>query len=144
MGETIQRGVTIDIARRQPCRREIGPVWRIGPGVRLEAHGVGLPIQATTLSAVGAVEKVSGIDLQPGLVGGQFEHAAGTRRSKPRGETRFTACRREAEIMVIAAAKPELRMVVADTRADFDTVAEVEWRAGHRARRLRQRDGAGV
>src|SRR3954466_2588821 len=117
MREAIQRGVAIDLARGKPCGREVGPVGRIGPGVRFKAHGVGLPIQAATLSGGRTVEKVSGIDLQPGLVGEQFEHAAGRGLGESRSETRLAAWRREAEIMVIAAANAELRMVAANPRA---------------------------
>ena len=144
MREAVQRGVAIDFARRKPCGRKVGPVGRIGPGVRFEADGVGLPIEPAALSGGGAVEKVSGIDLQPGLVGEQFEHAAGRWLSQPRGEARLAARRAEAEIVIVAAAHPQLRMVVADPRADLDACAEVERRAGHRAGRLRQRDRAGI
>src|SRR5438105_1782323 len=37
--ETVPRRVAIDLARRQPHGREIRPVRRIGPGMRLEADG---------------------------------------------------------------------------------------------------------
>src|SRR4051812_35978389 len=143
MREAIPRGVAIDLARRQPRGRKVRPVRRIGPGVRLEADGVGLPIEATTLSGGRTVEKISGIDLQAGLVGEQFEHPARRRLSKPRGEARFAACRAETEIVIVAAANAELRMIVANPCADRETGAEVEWCAGDFARRLRQRDRAG-
>src|SRR6185369_2830503 len=113
-------------------------------GVRLETDGVGLSIEAAALSGGGAVEKVSGIDLQARLVGEQFEHAAGRRLSQPRSEARLAACRTETEIMVIAATHAQLRMVVANPRADLEAGTEVERRAGHRAGRLRQRDSAGI
>src|SRR3954465_14771686 len=100
MREAVQRGVAIDFARGKPCGREVGPVGRIGPRVRFEAHGVGLPIQATAFSGGGAIEKVSGIDLEAGLVGEQFEHAAGRRLSESRSEARLAAWRCKAEIMV--------------------------------------------
>src|SRR6185369_9054496 len=124
MREAVQRGVAIDVARGKPCGREVGPVGRIRPRVRFEAHGVGLPIQAAALSGGGAIEKVSGIDLQAGLIGEQFEHAAGRGLGEPRSETRLAAWRREAKIMVIAAANAELRMVVANPRTDLDACPE--------------------
>ena len=107
MREAVQRGVAIDLARGKPRGREVGPVGRIGPGVRFEAHGIGLPIEAAALSGGGAVEKVSGIDLQPGLVGEQLEHAAGRWLSEPRGKARLAAGRAETEIVIVAAADPQ-------------------------------------
>src|SRR6185369_4881776 len=144
MREAVQRGVAIDFAWGEPCGREVGPVGRIGPRVRFEAHGIGLPIEAAALSGGGAVKKVSGIDLQPGLVGEQLEHAAGRWLSQPRGKARLAAWRRKAEIMVITAAHSQLRMVVANPRTDLDACPKVEWRIGDRAGRLWQRDRAGI
>ncbi len=46
--------------------------------------------------------------------------------------------------MVIAAAHSQLRMVVADPRANLDACPEVERRIRYRTGRLRQRDRAGI
>src|SRR3569832_1332626 len=109
MREAVARAVAIDFARGKPRAREIRPVGRIGPGVRLETDGVGLSIEASALSGGRAIEKVSGIDLQAGLVGEQFKHAAERRLSKPRGEPRLTACRAEAEIVIVTATDADRR-----------------------------------
>src|SRR5450756_2039943 len=76
MREPVQRGVAIDLPGKKMRYREVGPVGCVGPSLRLKADGVGLPIKPTTLSGGAAIEIVPRIDLQTGLIGVQFEHAA--------------------------------------------------------------------
>ena len=63
MREAIQRGVAIDLARRQACGRKICPVWRIRPGVRLKADGVAQLVEC------GAGKVLTGLArrIEPGL-----------------------------------------------------------------------------
>ena len=124
--------------------REVGPVGCVGPGLRLKADGVGLPIKPTTLSGRAAVEIVPRIDLQTGLIGVQFEHAARAWIGEPRGEARLIACPGKTEIVIIAAAISQLRMIVADARTDLGAGTKIERGAGNGAGRLLQRNRGGV
>src|SRR5207245_1785621 len=67
--KAIDRVMAIDLAGIEARAREIRPVRRVRPDVRLQAHGVRLPDQLAALARDRAVEIVAGIDLKPGLIG---------------------------------------------------------------------------
>ena len=96
--------------------------------MRLQANRVGLPVQPPALSGNRAVEVVTGIDLQTGLIGQEFKDAPGQRRLQPRRETQ-RAVALETEIVVVSLAVTQLLIVVADTRADRRRHTEIERRA---------------
>ena len=121
MREAVARVVAIDPAGGQPRGREVRPVGRVGPCVRFEADGIGLPIKPAALSGSRTVKKVSGVDLQARLIGEELEYAAGCRLGEPRGETWLAGGRAKTEIVVVAAADAKLRMVIANSRADRGT-----------------------
>ena len=56
--------------------------------MRLKAERIGLAVQALTLARRGAVEKISGIELDARLVTGEIERPAGGVVHDPRDGTR--------------------------------------------------------
>ena len=56
----------------EPDGKVVGPVGRVRPGLRLQAEGVGLPVEPAVLARDRAVEEVAGIELEAGLVANWF------------------------------------------------------------------------
>src|SRR6185312_2309728 len=97
----------IGVAGREARARKIRPVGRIRPDLRFKADGIRLPVQQPLLSLDRAVEIVSRIDLQAGLICQEFEDPSGSRRFEPGCETQF-ACTIEAKVVVVAPAVAQL------------------------------------
>src|SRR5206468_6020208 len=117
--------------------REIYPVGRVGPSLRFEADRVRLPVQPSAFSADRAIEIVSRINLQAGLVGQEFEHSPGAWRFEPRRQAQ-RARAIQAEIVIVSFAMPQLLIVSADPCTDRSGGAEIERRTRDGARRFGQ------
>src|SRR3954454_4404852 len=111
--------------------------------MRLQAHRVRLPEQLAALARNRAVEIITRIDLQTGLISEQLHDAPRARRLQPRRERKL-AVTRETVGVIVALAVAQLLVALADALADPPRLAEVERRAGNAARRLKQRNGGGI
>src|ERR1700742_864635 len=128
----------IDLARRQPCAREIRPVRGIWPFLRLQAERVRLAIEPS-LSATAAVEMIAGIELQPRLVRHEFQPPPRARRHYPRGKPHTLAVP-QAVIVIVTEAVAKLPLIATDAGTDRGGVAEIERSPGYRTRRPGQRN----
>lgn len=133
----------VELPPIEPRARKIAAVWCIGPGLRLQTQCVGLSIEAIAPSRRAAVEKITRIELQAGLVGEQFERASRARRLEPRGQPNALAARKT-EIMIVAAPAAQLLVVHPDARANGGAVPEVERRTVDSARRPLQGNRGGI
>src|SRR5215468_6004264 len=124
-------------------RRKIRAVRRVRPSLRFETERVGLTVKSAAFAGRAAIEEIARIELQARLVSQQFEHAAASRRFQPCRQS-DAAQGRKAEIMIVAAAAPQLLVVGADSLADDMRDAKIERRAFDRSRRPRQRNRAGA
>lgn len=123
--------MAVGFARIKPGGGKIRTVRGICPGLRLEAKRVGLSMETPTFSFRGAVEKVSGIELEAGLVGREIERAAGCRMNDARNEPwrgGIALCQHEA--VIISASTLQLLVCCADIGPDRLRRAEVKRRAG--------------
>nr|WP_254453605.1 hypothetical protein [Siccirubricoccus sp. G192] len=93
----------------------------------------GVAAERPAVAAVArAVQEIAAVELQSRLGGQHLHREAGHR--KPGGEAQPHRVRGavEHEIMVVAAGDPQLRIGLADARADAAGCQEIEGRAGHR------------
>src|SRR5215472_9090980 len=132
--ETIDGVVTIDSIRGQPRAWKIRSIGSVGPDLRFQTDGVGLPVKPPALSSDRAVKIVSRIDLQAWLVGQKLEDTPRARRLEPRCKPQRASVV-QTEIVVVTLAVARLLIVVADARADRRRFAEIERRAGDGLRR---------
>ena len=64
------------LIRPQDRRRKIRMVGRIGEVLRFQAEAVAAFVDVAMFPGDGAIEKISGVELDAGLRGGDFEDAA--------------------------------------------------------------------
>ena len=99
-------------------------------------------MDAAIFAGHGAVEEIARIELDAGLVGQEFEDAAGQRIFDPRRQPRFAdGAAAQAKIVIVALADPKLFVRVADARADAMRFAEIERRCLDRAGRAQRNAG---
>src|SRR4051812_10670134 len=73
-----------------------------------------------------AVEEIARVELDPGLRRRDFHCPAALRIGEARGELEASAFAIQHEVMVVALAERELRVLVIDARADCRSLAEIE------------------
>src|SRR3954452_3369086 len=136
--EPIHRLVLIDVVRRKTRAWKIRSIRTVRPDLRLQADGVALAID-TALAAHGPIEIVAGIDLQARLIGEQLHDPPRARRLEPGREPHAGAVA-HTEVVIIAMTAFDLRIVGANTRANWMCLTEVERRAVDGMRWTGQRD----
>jgi hypothetical protein len=94
-------------------------IRRIGEVLGFEAEAVAIFVDVALLAGDGAVEKISGVELDAGLSGGDFHDAAAGRLVDAGGEDEalFVTLTIEDPVVVVAVAEDELVIVVADAGA---------------------------
>src|SRR5882672_1999847 len=109
-------------------------IRRIRKHLRLEAQAIALTIHPPALADDGAIQKISGIELQSRRDRPELHHAPGHRILEPGGKALAgAASARHDEIVVVAPADHELRIgAIADPLTDDRPRAKIEWRAGDR------------
>ena len=113
----------------EPRRWKIRTVWRIGIDLRLQAERVILTVNAAIFAGHGSVEKIAGIELDAGLVGPEFEHAAGLLIFHARGKARLIGdAAAQAEIVIVTLPDQNLFIRVAQPGADAMGIAEIKRR----------------
>src|SRR2546430_17566239 len=100
--------------------------------LRLQTEAVALLIDPSLLARDRAIEKVARVELQSRLGGRDVERATGRGIDHARGVLKACTGTRQDEVVVVAEAVPELRMLFPDALADCRRLPEVEWRGGHR------------
>src|SRR2546430_15675992 len=100
--------------------------------LRLQTEAVALLIDPSLLARDRAIEKVARVELQSRLGGRDVERATGRGIDHARGVLEAFTGTRQDEVVVVAEAVPELRMLFPDALADCRRFAEVECSGGHR------------
>src|SRR6266545_1378203 len=124
--ELVDRGGLVELAGREHGRREVRVVGRVRVVLGLEGEAVALPVHPSAGPHQRPVQEVARVELQARLVGDDLEDAAAARLDHPRGQLQAAAVAVEHPVVVVAAADHELRVAVADARADGGRVPEVE------------------
>src|SRR5579859_3427372 len=103
-------------------------IGRVREMLCLEAECIAAFVDVALFAGHCAVEKVSGIELDAGLSGGNFKHtsARGIVGAGGEDETGVSGLAVENEVVVVAVAKDELFVAVIDARANFRRLGEVE------------------
>src|SRR3954466_3442995 len=114
--------MAVDAIGRQPGVWEVRTVGRVRPDVRFEADRVRLPVEPPAFSPDRAVEIVTGINLQAGLIGHELEDAAGARGCRP-GRKSERAAIVETPGVIVTPAVCQLLIVVPDAGADRSGIA---------------------
>src|SRR5439155_2263777 len=100
--------------------------------LRLETEAITLLIDPSPFAGDRAIEKVARVELQSRLGCRDVERTTGRGIGDAGRVLKAFSGTREDEVVVVAEAAPELRMVFPDALADRCRLPEVQWRAGHR------------
>src|SRR5215469_10685330 len=100
----------------------------------LEAKCIAFLVNLPVGSCNGSVEKISGIELNAGLVGQHFEHSAGRGLVSFGGHYDFFSVAFEYPILIVAARQLELLVIGIDTRSDGGRLEEIKGSAGYRSK----------
>ena len=122
-----ENGGTVEGNSREEIARRLGPtmVWGIGIELGLEAYGAAAGVGGAVF-ADDAVEEVAGIYLHAGGRGAHLHGDGGQRALEPGAGALQRAVGVEDEVVVVAAAYEQLRVVGLDVASDGLGGAEVE------------------
>src|SRR4051812_38053288 len=143
--EGVDGGRLVGLTGPQNRRREVRVVGGVREVLGLEGEGVALAVGLVANAEEGAVEEVAAVELGAGLVGVHLDRAAVLGLPEAGGEPETVVVRpaAEHEVVVVAAADDQLRVIVPEPGADRGRFGEVERRTGDRSD-LPGRDQAGV
>lgn len=131
-GEAIDRGGAVGPAGGQDGAGEVGVVDGVGEMLGLQAEAAAVRVGLPGFAGEGAVEEIAAVELQAGFGREHLEHAAGVRFVQARGQHRLgAAAGRQREVVVVAEAELQLRVVGRDALADRMRRGEVKGRAAH-------------
>ena len=113
-------------------RREVGPVRRVGEVLGFQTERLPATVSATAAAADPVVEKVPGVELEPGLSGRELEHATafGLDDSRCRSGLAVAPAVAHHQAVVVAAS---LRYQGFDAGPHITGTAKIEGCARHRS-----------
>src|SRR5579883_2992504 len=133
-GEAVGDDIAVFAARIEPRRGEARLVRRVRKHLRLEAHSIALPVGVPALADHPPSQEVAGVELQPGRRREEVEHTPGARVFEPRDGPQRAGGAVEHEVVIVAVRENDLLVsAVANVKADWRWVAEIEGRARHGA-----------
>ena len=128
----VNRDRVESLAWFQLGRGEVRMIRRVGIMLRLQAERVSMIVDLAVGPGHGAIEKIAGIELYPGLIGEYLQDASCRRFVGLCRQLNFLSTAVEHPILIVPVCQLQLLIVGIDARSNHSRLEEVERRTRHR------------